>query len=343
VRDVVSGYAAIRLVALRNAIRSQAGRLLHTEGWAANAELFWRTARYARRVETVSSVERHDLRSRPSRVRPWEAATGLVRPSGAARLARAAGPARGLGATRGRATAGVVMTRLLLALALFQAPPAPSADPVAAYPWAVGEKLTYSAKLGLLTLGSGTLEVAGIDTVRGMASFRFRFRLQGKTIVYSMDDVLESFVGTKDMVSRRFLQDFVENGKASTRHYEIVADSGYFREEGKPGTQPAPADALDDAAFFYFVRVTDLEVGKTYKFDRYFRKEKNPVTVEVTKREKMELPDGREVDCLVLHPVIDTKGCSPSGPTPASGSPTTSGGSRSRSAASSRSAPSPCA
>ena len=38
------------------------GPLLHTEGWAANAELFWRAARYARRVETVSSVERHDLR-----------------------------------------------------------------------------------------------------------------------------------------------------------------------------------------------------------------------------------------------------------------------------------------
>lgn len=26
------------------------------------------------------------------------------------------------------------------------------------------------------------------------------------------------------------------------------------------------------------------------------------------KREKMELPDGSEVQCLVLHPVIDTKG-----------------------------------
>ena len=77
VKDLVSGYAAIRLIALRNAIRSQAGQLLHTDGWAANAELFWRTARYARRVETVSSVERHDLRSRPSRVRPWDIATGL--------------------------------------------------------------------------------------------------------------------------------------------------------------------------------------------------------------------------------------------------------------------------
>jgi glycosyltransferase involved in cell wall biosynthesis len=77
VKDLVSGYAAVRLVALRNAIRSQAGRLLHTDGWAANAELYWRTARYARRVETVASIERHDLRSRPSRIQPWETATSL--------------------------------------------------------------------------------------------------------------------------------------------------------------------------------------------------------------------------------------------------------------------------
>jgi Protein of unknown function (DUF3108) len=195
---------------------------------------------------------------------------------------------------------------VLLTLAALQGgaadPPAPT------YPWGVGEKLTYSAKLGMISLGSGTLEVAGIDTVRGTEVFKFRFRLQGKTIVYSLDDVLESFVGTQDMISRRFLQDFVENGKPSKRHYEIFPDSGYFREEGKPGTQPAPADALDDAAFFYFVRVTELQVGKKYTFGRYFRKEKNPVTIEVIKREKMELPDGRDVDCLVLHPVIDTKG-----------------------------------
>jgi glycosyltransferase involved in cell wall biosynthesis len=79
VKDVVSGFAAIRLVALRNAIRSQTDRLLHTEGWAANAELYWRAGRYARRVETVSSVERHDLRTRPSRIQPWETAVALWR------------------------------------------------------------------------------------------------------------------------------------------------------------------------------------------------------------------------------------------------------------------------
>jgi glycosyltransferase involved in cell wall biosynthesis len=85
VKDVVSGFAAVRLVALRNAIRSQAGRLLVTDGWAANAELYWRAGRYARRVETVASVERHDLRSRPSRIHPWATASALWAARGALR------------------------------------------------------------------------------------------------------------------------------------------------------------------------------------------------------------------------------------------------------------------
>jgi hypothetical protein len=200
------------------------------------------------------------------------------------------------------------MTALFLALTLLQAHPAPTSTPPPSYPWTVGEKLTYSAKLGMLTLGEGTLEVAGIDTVRGEDAFRFRFRLTGKNLVFSLDDVLESYVGVRDLTSRRFVQNFVENNKATHRFYEIYPDSGYFRERGKSEALPSPRDPLDDAAFFYFVRVADLEVGKKYTYNRYFRQEKNPVTIEVTKREKMELPDGREVQCLVLHPVIDTKG-----------------------------------
>jgi hypothetical protein len=199
-----------------------------------------------------------------------------------------------------------------LVLALLQAPsgsaPEPSPPAIAAYPFAVGEKLSYSAKLGMLTLGSGSLEVASVDTVRGVESFRFRFRLVGKTMFYSLDDVLESWAGTSDLNSRRFVQDFVENDKTIKRHYEIYPDSGFFREQGREKTQATPAEPLDDAAFFYFVRMTPLEVGKKYSYNRYFRKDKNPVTIAVLKREKMELPDGSKVQCLVLHPTIDTKG-----------------------------------
>ena len=206
------------------------------------------------------------------------------------------------------------MISLRIAMALLQAPAPPAAQaptpapPHMNYPFAVGEKLSYSAKLGMLTLGSATLEVVSLDTIRGVESFRLRFRLRGKNAFYSLDDVLESWVGTSDLVSRRFVQDFVENDKPRHRLYEIFPDSGYFRQQGLDTTLATPAEPLDDAGFFYFVRVTPLRVGRRYSYDRYFRKEKNPVTIEVLKREKLELPDGSQVQCLVLHPVIDTKG-----------------------------------
>ena len=193
-----------------------------------------------------------------------------------------------------------------LILGLLQS--SPPELPPRGYPFGVGETLSYSAKLGMLTLGAGKLEVAAIDTVRGEESFRFRFRLQGKTMFYSLDDVLESWVSTEDFTSRRFVQDFVENDKPKHRSFEIFADSGFYRESGRDTALPTVEEPLDDAAFFYFVRVTPLEVGKTYVFERYFKKDKNPVTIKVVKREKMELPDGSAVQCLVLHPVIDTKG-----------------------------------
>jgi len=198
---------------------------------------------------------------------------------------------------------------LPLVIALMQAPAPPAVAPSRPdYPFAVGEKLSYSAKLGMLTLGSATLEVISLDTIRGVESFRLRFRLKGKNAFYSLEDVLESWVGTSDLISRRFVQDFVENDKPKHRLYEIYPDSGFFRQHGRDTTFATPAQPLDDAGFFYFVRVTPLEVGRRYSYARYFRKEKNPVTIEVLKREKLELPDGSDVRCLVLHPVIDTKG-----------------------------------
>src|SRR5262249_19196327 len=52
VKDSISGFAALRLIVLRQATRRGAtdARLLTTEGWAANAELLARLGAHARRV-----------------------------------------------------------------------------------------------------------------------------------------------------------------------------------------------------------------------------------------------------------------------------------------------------
>lgn len=206
------------------------------------------------------------------------------------------------------------MMAVTLALVLLHAAlPQPAAaqrapSPVPAYPFGVGETLVYDAKLGFVTLGSGRLEVARMDTVRGTETFLFRFRLQGKAAFYEIDDVLESWVATADFTSRRFRQDYDEGGKERLREFEIFPDSGYYRQLGLDTTFSTPTNPLDDTAFFYFIRMVPLEVGKRYSYNRYFKEEKNPVTIRVLERESLEMPDGSEVECLVLNPVIDTRG-----------------------------------
>ncbi len=92
VSDLTSGFAAFRLVTLRNTLRTQQGPLLTTDGWAANAELLGRLAQQARRIVAINAVERHDLRPRPSRVQPWEEVRRLWSARG--RLRNLAVPAR---------------------------------------------------------------------------------------------------------------------------------------------------------------------------------------------------------------------------------------------------------
>lgn len=183
-----------------------------------------------------------------------------------------------------------------------------AADAPAKYPFAVGEQFGYSAKLGMLKLGEASMHVVEIDTVRGAPAFLFRFRLSGGNFLFKVENTLESWTTVGDFKSIQFRNDNKENDKARLYEYDIYPDSGFFRQRGKPATQPTPDQPLDDAAIFYFVRSTPLEVGKTYRFDKYFKNEKNPLVIRVLKREKMDLPDGTQVDCLVLNPIIDDRG-----------------------------------
>ncbi|MEZ4457376.1 MAG: DUF3108 domain-containing protein [Gemmatimonadales bacterium] len=190
----------------------------------------------------------------------------------------------------------------------------PDADPPAAartlaeYPFEVGERLEYSAKFGVIRVGDASINVAQVDTLRGEPTFLFRFRLAGGNFLFKIDNTIESWTTVADFSSLRFRSDSKENDKVYLREYDIFPDSGFYRQRGKDNREPTPEQPLDDASLLYFVRTTPLEVGQTYRFNKYFIQDKNPLVIRVLKRERMELPDGTKVDCLVLNPVIDDKG-----------------------------------
>lgn len=173
-------------------------------------------------------------------------------------------------------------------------------------PFAVGERLDYDVKFGFVHVGSGDMEVSGIDSVRGHAAWHTVFRVKGGTFFYHVNDRLESWIDVDDLVSLRHWQELSEGHRDRERRFEIMPDRGVVLEEGKPEA-PTVAQPLDDGAFLYFVRTIPLEVGQTYEFNRYFRPDRNPVSIRVLRREHIKVPAG-EFDAIVIQPIIKTKG-----------------------------------
>src|SRR3989454_9272333 len=89
-RDTVSGFLALRLIVLRQALRRDTPQFLQTEGWCASAELVARLAPHARRLDTVPAAARYDLVQRPSRVKPWRQLLEAWRARSVIRAARTA-------------------------------------------------------------------------------------------------------------------------------------------------------------------------------------------------------------------------------------------------------------
>ncbi len=50
-----------------------------------------------------------------------------------------------------------------------------------------------------------------------------------------------------------------------------------------------------------------MEVGETYEWNRYYRFDRNPVIVQVLRRETVKVPAG-EFDTIVVRPIIKTGG-----------------------------------
>jgi hypothetical protein len=196
--------------------------------------------------------------------------------------------------------------------------PAIKPAPVMTFP--IGERLTFSAKYGVFSVGGATMEVMGIDTIQRTEAVHIRFRLKGGALWYSLDQTIESWVGLYDFRSRRFTSIQDERGKHRERRYDIYPDSGFYREQGRDTTFATVLDPLDDASFLYWIRTVPLEVGKKYEYAR-FRPDRNPVIIEVLgydhvsvaakwrARRRARIPQGRG-----FARSQDASGCRPNAP-----------------------------
>lgn len=176
----------------------------------------------------------------------------------------------------------------------------------AAVPFSAGERADYSVKYGPFSVGSGAMEVLGLDTVRGFQAWHTIFRIRGGIPGFRVNDRMESWMDASTLASLRHRQELSEGSRERERQFEIFPENGTYTEDGGEH-RPTVALPLDDGSFLYFLRTIPLEIGKEYSFDRYFRPDRNPVRIQVLRRETIRVPAGT-FETVVIRPIINARG-----------------------------------
>src|SRR4051812_33958592 len=110
-----------------------------------------------------------------------------------------------------------------------------------ALPFGIGERAEYQVRLGAVSVGSGSGEGGGIETVQGVPTFHARMRVSGGIPLARGDDRYESWIDTEGIFSRRFVQDVHEVRSRRSRAYEFdVARRPGRRTDGSDDTGTLP-------------------------------------------------------------------------------------------------------
>lgn len=171
------------------------------------------------------------------------------------------------------------------------------------------EKLSYRISMLGVTVGNAVLEAANKN---GELNIAVRIASSGMfSGLYPVDDLVET-----RMIKGVYLLTRVKQHEGSYR-----GDSGFtlmLRERkafwvdrvlGRYNYVPLPGDnVMDVITGFYYLRNQELEIGKNVDLDLFDSNEYARTAVEVLRRERVRLGDGREVETLVVHPLLKTAG-----------------------------------
>ena len=211
----------------------------------------------------------------------------------------------------GRVSVPLVITLLALAC-LAPHGPASAQQPVrgeslaapAPVPFGPGEEVRYKLKIGIFSIGEAIMRIPRIDTIRGVPAYAIEWTIDGGFPGFRIRDRFFSWMDTRTLASLRFKKE-THNG-TQRRELEFFPEERRWQriDIDSAGVLPTPLP-LDDVSFVYFARTLELEPGTTYRFDRFYEEEGNPIILDVLRKDRREVGAG-EFETIVIRPVIET-------------------------------------
>lgn len=170
---------------------------------------------------------------------------------------------------------------------------------------AVGEKLTFTVRYGLVRAGTATMEIASLRRFRGRPVFHIVSTASSNSVfdkVYPVRDRIVSLLDQETLQSLYFEKHLREGSYRADQsiRFDHARGMAVYHDGEEVAMEPGSFDVL---GAFYKVRTMELEPGKDFFLDSHADRKNYPTRVRVQGREDVETPAGK-FSCLVLEPTL---------------------------------------
>ena len=174
--------------------------------------------------------------------------------------------------------------------------------------FSIGEKLTYEVRVANGgKVGTATMWIEGPVDVRGTSTYLLRFDSKIRVAFLSAVSRSSSWFDPVRGSSLRFIKHEQNPLTRNDESVDFYPDQKQWKSaKGETGQSPSNSP-LDELSFMYFIRTLPMTPGATYRFDRHFDTARNPVTVNVIRREVIPTPIGELRVFLVEMRVRDPR------------------------------------
>ncbi len=201
-------------------------------------------------------------------------------------------------------------TMLLAAMAVLPslAGPAAEGQDGEPLPFAVGERITYRARVANVgTVGYGAMWIEGPVTIRGVSTFLLRFDMRAGFGPIKASDRTSSWLDAGRMTSLRFAKRERSPVANHQEEVDLYPEEALWRSASGASGTTATNRPLDELSFIYYIRTLPLTLQAVYRIERHFDAARNPVSVTVIRREAVKTAAGEFQTILVEMRVKDSR------------------------------------
>ena len=198
------------------------------------------------------------------------------------------------------------LSTLLLAL-LVTAPAAAQNGSGSTVPFRPGERLAYTVEYGRVPAGSMEIRIEGLETYRERPAYHIVFEAatnRAISFVYELDTLEESYFDAERFHSLYYRRTGTENDRDRAKEYSFDQEN-QLRIEIGGDTVPTSPNAVDQLAMMYYLRMIPLDQGAKYRLTNQADPDDNPLTIKVSKRERIKVPAGT-YDTVLLELDLQT-------------------------------------